>query len=49
VDANGKGSGSGLGLLGMNERVGALGGTLAIAAGTEGMRVIAVLPLPGNI
>ena len=49
MDANGKGSCSGLGLLGMNERIGALGGTLAIAAGAEGMRVTAVLPLPDNI
>ena len=43
--ANGKGTGGGLGLLGMNERVGALGGTLGIQAGAEGLRVTAVLPL----
>ena len=38
--------GRGLGLLGMNERVGALGGTLSIEAGAHGMRVTALLPVP---
>ena len=39
-------TGRGLGLLGMNERVGALGGTLSIEAGADGMRVTALLPVP---